>query len=72
MLRDMKEMLGAVEHCENVKGHQELFSSNNGMLGNIKKHWAMLGKRWEMSKQNVGEEGHHEDTKGEYVCLATL
>jgi hypothetical protein len=32
----------------------------------------MLGKCWEMSKQNVGEEGHHEDTKGECVCLATL
>jgi hypothetical protein len=38
MLRDMKETLGAVEHCENVKGHQELFSSNNRMLGNIKGH----------------------------------
>jgi len=53
----MKEMLGAVEHCENVKGHQELFSSNNGMLGNIKGHRAMLGKRWEMSKENVGDRG---------------
>jgi hypothetical protein len=33
---------------------------------------AMLGKRWEMSKQNVGEEGHHEDTKREHVCLGKL
>jgi hypothetical protein len=37
VLRDMKEMLGDAEHCENMKGHQELFSSNKRMLGNIKR-----------------------------------